>query len=83
MLAPGFFNSGVTWSALNMSENFPSANERFASLVISGPKTSAQLLMIVVGTKSIGYVFAWVRRITKMTSASLTFSNLSNRFGVP
>ena len=70
MSVPGFLINGVTCLALNMSGNVPSVNDKFASLQIRQLKTSLQLLISDIGTKSSGEVFDGLLSMTRFTSSS-------------
>ena len=67
--ASGFFKSGVTGLTLKMLGKTPSESNKFASLAISEPRTSALLLRMLVGMKlsedDLGGKF-WMARTTNV-----------------
>ena len=77
------FNFGLTRPILNISENVPSENDRFANLAISGPKTSPQPFRISIWTKFSGDDFIGASRIASIASRSLIARKCRRRFGRP
>ena len=76
-----FFNSGVTWAILKVSGNFPSANERFMTIVTDPARISALSLTIWAEHRFRSHDLLGDDRISFDTFLSETYEKVSKGFG--